>query len=122
VIPIMLSRLGWATFLVFACLNIVSLPIAYFFFPETAGRSLEEMNMMFASDSWLVSKNVAEYDRMVGAAGGNVALAARRFLDEVDAEQHETDARAHTYMEEGKMTIHVEQQDKDASDSEKMSN
>lgn len=88
VIPIMLSRLGWATFIFFGALNIVAMPIIWFFYPETAGRSLEEVNLIFTSESLFVSKNMAEYDRRVAAAGGNTAVAARQLLDEVDGLTH----------------------------------
>ena len=32
----------------FAALNAFIIPIVYFFFPETAGRSLEDMDVVFA--------------------------------------------------------------------------
>lgn len=88
VIPIMLSHIGWWSFIFFGCMNIVVMPIIYFFYPETAGRSLEEVDLLFTSDSPLVSKNMTEYNRRMAEAGGNVAVAARRLLDEVDGETH----------------------------------
>jgi MFS family permease len=86
VIPIMLSHIGWWSFVFFGCMNFVVMPIIHFFYPETAGRSLEEVDLLFASDSLLVSKNMAEYNRRVAEAGGNIAVAARKLLDEVDGE------------------------------------
>ena len=74
---------------------------------------------MFASDSILVSKNMAEYQRMVDAAGGSVALAARRLLNEVDAEHAEKDASAEVMVEEGKSGVHVEEKDKATSESDR---
>lgn len=68
----------------------------YFIYPETNGRSLEEMNLLFASPSLLVSANKREYDRMLNEAGGNVAVAERRLFDCADAESKETDDRADT--------------------------
>jgi MFS family permease len=88
VIPIMLSHIGWWSFIFFGCMNIVVMPIIHFFYPETAGRSLEEVDLLFASDSPLVSKNMAEYHRRLAEAGGNVAVAARQLLDEVDGQTH----------------------------------
>jgi MFS family permease len=84
VIPIMLSKLGWATFVFFGCMNIIALPIVWYFYPEVAGKSLEEINLLFTSDSLFVSENMKEYQRRLDEAGGNVAVAARRLLDEVD--------------------------------------
>ena len=105
VIPIMLQRLGWvsilfptqdifanfspkATFIFFGAMNIVVMPFVYFLYPEVSGRSLEEIDLLFTSDSVLVSKNMAEYDRRIAEAGGNIAVAARRLLDEVDGTTH----------------------------------
>lgn len=33
---------------VFAALNALIIPVVYFFFPETSGRSLEDMDVVFA--------------------------------------------------------------------------
>ena len=88
VIPIMLDKLGWGTFIFFGALNIVAMPIVWFLYPEVAGRSLEEMNLIFTSESLLVSENMKEYNRRVAEAGGNIAVAARQLLDEVDGTTH----------------------------------
>ncbi|KAA8893436.1 general substrate transporter [Sphaerosporella brunnea] len=48
VTPIMVDRIGWATYLVFALINASFLPFIYFFFPETKNRSLEELDIVFA--------------------------------------------------------------------------
>lgn len=48
VTPIMISGIGWGTYLFFAVVNACFLPIIYFFYPETAGRSLEEIDLIFA--------------------------------------------------------------------------
>ena len=92
VIPIMLGDIGWWSFIFFGCMNFVAMPMVHFFYPETAGRSLEEVDLLFTSDSPFVSKNMAEYHRRVAEAGGNVAIATRRLLDEVNGESH-LDAR-----------------------------
>jgi hypothetical protein len=46
--PVMINNIGWATYLVFAILNAIFFPIIYFLYPETAGRSLEEIDLIFA--------------------------------------------------------------------------
>lgn len=83
-IPIMLSEIGWWTFIFFGLMNIAVMPLIWLFYVEPARHSLEEVNLLFTSDSPLVSRNVAEYDRRVAAAGGNTAVAARRLMEEVD--------------------------------------
>lgn len=46
--PVLISSIGWGTYLFFAVLNAIFLPILYFYYPETAGRSLEEIDVIFA--------------------------------------------------------------------------
>ena len=48
VTPIMITNIGWGTYLFFAIINACFLPIIYFFYPETARRSLEEIDIIFA--------------------------------------------------------------------------
>ncbi|KAF5364248.1 hypothetical protein D9756_000737 [Leucocoprinus leucothites] len=42
------ENISWRTYIVFASLNAFIIPCVYFFFPETAGRSLEDMDVIFA--------------------------------------------------------------------------
>lgn len=44
----MIAAIGWKTYLVFAIFNLGFIPVIYFFYPETAGRSLEEIDIVFA--------------------------------------------------------------------------
>lgn len=46
--PVLVTNIGWGTYLLFAALNASFLPIIYFFYPETSGRSLEEIDLIFA--------------------------------------------------------------------------
>ncbi|PYH49628.1 putative MFS monosaccharide transporter [Aspergillus saccharolyticus JOP 1030-1] len=46
--PVMVSRIGWGTYLFFAAWNAIFIPVIWFFYPETAGRSLEEIDLIFA--------------------------------------------------------------------------
>lgn len=101
VIPIMLANIGWWSFIFFGIMNIVAMPIIHLFYPETARRSLEEMDLIFAAESLLVSKNMAEHDRRVAEAGGNVAVAARKLLDEVNGETHLDPRRVSVVGEDG---------------------
>lgn len=79
----MYLAVGWKTLIVFGAFNFVSLPLIYFF-PETSGRSLEEVNLLFSSSSPFVSANEKEYKGMLEEAGGNVAVADRRMMEKVD--------------------------------------
>ncbi|KAG0671658.1 sugar transporter-like protein [Pichia californica] len=46
--PIFINRSKWGCYLFFAVMNFLYIPIIYFFYPETAGRSLEEIDIIFA--------------------------------------------------------------------------
>ncbi|KAK9242578.1 general substrate transporter [Lipomyces tetrasporus] len=51
--PVAFNNIGAYTYLVFAAINAVMVPVVYFFYPETAGRSLEEIDEIFSrSNSW----------------------------------------------------------------------
>ena len=84
VIPSMFAALQWKTLIVFGAFNFASLPLVYFFFPETNGRSLEEINLLFAASSPFVKANEEEFALRLAAAGGNVAEAERALTIEVD--------------------------------------
>lgn len=84
VIPSMFATLQWKTLIVFGSFNFLSLPLVYYFFPETNGRTLEEINLLFAYRKPFVKANEVEFAAMLTAAGGDVALAERRLMDEVD--------------------------------------
>ena len=46
--PLFINSSRWGAYLFFALMNFVWLPIIFFFYPETAGRQLEEMDIIFA--------------------------------------------------------------------------
>lgn len=50
-IPIMLANIGEKTFYVFGAAMISYIPLTYIFVPETAGRTLEQIDFLFASKS-----------------------------------------------------------------------
>ncbi|KAI7855212.1 general substrate transporter [Circinella umbellata] len=46
--PPAIANIGYGIYVIFAILNFLFIPIIYFYFPETKGRSLEEMDVVFA--------------------------------------------------------------------------
>lgn len=44
----MITNIHWGTYLFFAIVNACFLPLIYFTYPETARRSLEEIDIIFA--------------------------------------------------------------------------
>lgn len=60
--PVMFSAIGEYTLFIFAACNIITIPMVWALYPETNQRTLEEMNLVFASDSpwvWEAEKNYA---------------------------------------------------------------
>lgn len=47
--PVAFTDIGYKYFIVYCAINAAIVPAVYFFFPETAGRSLEELDEIFAS-------------------------------------------------------------------------
>jgi len=45
--PLAMTNITWKYYLLFVCLNFVDLGVIAFVFPETKGKSLEEMNEVF---------------------------------------------------------------------------
>jgi hypothetical protein len=59
VTPVAIDTIGWEYYLVFLIISSIIVPIVYFFYPETMGRSLEELEMMFTE-----SKSIPAIVRM----------------------------------------------------------
>ena len=54
VTPPAFASIGYKTYIIFAVINAFMVPSVYFFFPETAYRSLEEMDEIFhKTKGWL---------------------------------------------------------------------
>ena len=51
-LPIIFSNLKEKTFYVFGAVNFLTLPVVWAFYPESNQRTLEEMDLLFASNSW----------------------------------------------------------------------
>ncbi|KAL4942973.1 hypothetical protein BDV06DRAFT_153114 [Aspergillus oleicola] len=45
--PVCFNNIGYQTYIIFAVINAFIFPVTYFFYPETAYRSLEEMDRIF---------------------------------------------------------------------------
>ncbi|KAI4725568.1 general substrate transporter [Aureobasidium sp. EXF-10728] len=46
--PVLIDSIGWGTYLFFAALNALFFPVIYYFYPESSGRTLEEIDLIFA--------------------------------------------------------------------------
>ena len=48
VTPVAIETIGWRYYLLFLLISAIIVPVVYFAYPETMGRSLEELEMMFS--------------------------------------------------------------------------
>jgi sugar porter (SP) family MFS transporter len=48
--PPAITNIGWRTYIIFAVLNALWVPIIYIFFPETKGLELEDVDRLFVGD------------------------------------------------------------------------
>jgi len=92
------EKLEEKTYFLFAIANVCSIPFVWAFYPESNQRTLEEMDLLFASDSpfnWVAERNFARLK--AEHAETTAALEAAR----VDA-QHEDlgKAKGETVMQE----------------------
>jgi sugar porter (SP) family MFS transporter len=76
--PIMFDKLGEKTLYIFAACNAITIPMVWALYPETNQRTLEEIDLLFASDSiwnWEAEKNFARL-RDQNGLGASSALPA----------------------------------------------
>ncbi|MCJ1353731.1 MAG: hypothetical protein MMC33_003718 [Icmadophila ericetorum] len=69
--PVSFSSIGWKTYIIFAAINAFIIPVVYFFYPETAYRSLEEMDSIFRETRsvWDAVRVAREHPRRYGKSG-----------------------------------------------------
>ncbi|RFU30302.1 hypothetical protein B7463_g6062, partial [Scytalidium lignicola] len=65
VTPIGLTNIGWRMYIIFASFNLAFFPIVYFFFPETAGMSLEVLDAVFVDKTANPVKKANEFRKKV---------------------------------------------------------
>nr|POE48083.1 sugar transporter stl1 [Quercus suber] len=61
--PPAIQNIRYKTYIIFAVLNSVFVPIVYFFYPETKGLALEEVDLLFAKNAETVDKINLSQDR-----------------------------------------------------------
>jgi len=103
VTPIMVDKIGWGTYLFFASVNAIFIPIIWFFFPETARRSLEEIDIIFAKGYVEKMSYVRAAEELPHLKPEEIEQYARRYglIDGSSKNGHGRDARD----EEEKPTI-----------------
>lgn len=94
----MLQTLSYGTYLFFGLLTFLGAAFIYFFFPETKGLSLEEMDLLFGSAGYAAADEdrLQEIKREVGLVD---------FLQHRDASGDTTSEKAHAYQREVKTSM-----------------
>lgn len=54
--PQAINSLGYRLYIIWALLNALFVPVTWLFYPETAGRSLEEMDAVFLNEKFGITK------------------------------------------------------------------
>ncbi|KAK0468428.1 general substrate transporter [Desarmillaria tabescens] len=97
------ENINWGTYVVFASLNAMIVPIVYLFFPETAGRSLEDMDVIFAiAYNEKVSPVAVSLRKDIPAAGTPEADRILGFSSAVSSREDVREIREH-HAPEGKV-------------------
>ncbi|KAJ5261397.1 Sugar transporter STL1 [Penicillium angulare] len=52
--PPAISNIGYKMYIIFAVLNVAFIPIIYLFYPETKGKSLEQIDLLFSGPGVLL--------------------------------------------------------------------
>jgi heme/copper-type cytochrome/quinol oxidase subunit 3 len=78
--PYAIDNIGWRTFLMFAIFNFAIVFYSYFVLRETAGKSLEEMEVVFGTVARLPTKE----DDLVESGAGRADPAVKDGTDIVE--------------------------------------
>lgn len=91
--PIMITNIHWGTYLFFAIVNACFLPLIYFTYPETAKRSLEEIDIIFAKGYCESIGYVRAAEELPFLTDEDIDAKAREYglVDEVNAEKESED-------------------------------
>lgn len=46
--PVLITNIGYKSYIVFAVINFATIPVVYFFYPETSQLPLEAVDLLFA--------------------------------------------------------------------------
>lgn len=72
VTPTAIQNLGYKLYIIWAVLNAVFVPITWLFYPETARRSLEDLDEVFLHERFGVTKTRSPGMRRKGGGEGEV--------------------------------------------------
>jgi hypothetical protein len=88
--PIMFGSIKSQTYFLFAALNLIWIPIVYFFYPETKDRSLESIEALFSSSSPFYSameRSYRENGDVIAMKGGREEVERRVSIISIKSEK-----------------------------------
>lgn len=65
IVPVAIENIGWRTYIIFAVFNLAFVPMIYFLYPETAGFSLEAVDLAFMDRSKSPVKKADELWKLI---------------------------------------------------------
>ncbi|KAA8611866.1 Sugar transporter STL1 [Pyrenophora tritici-repentis] len=86
VTPVAIDTIGWQYYLVFLCISALILPVVFLFYPETMGRSLEELEVMFTEGKSITA--IVRMSRQPFTSEGFTTHMIEKHSKEVDEEEY----------------------------------
>ncbi|KAI9252865.1 general substrate transporter [Phascolomyces articulosus] len=80
--PPAIANIGYGIYVIFAIFNFLFIPIVYFWYPETKGRSLEELDVMFAKANEENVSPVKMAQRMPKLEGSELERELAKYFDD----------------------------------------
>ena len=82
--PTAITNIGWRVYIIFAVFNLAFIPMIYFLFPETAGFTLEAVDLTFMDKEKGPVKRANELWEVM-KTGGDVGLREQMHNDKKEA-------------------------------------
>lgn len=74
--PVSITNIGYKTYIYFCIFNATFIPLVYFFYPETKGLSLEQIDRLFIGDKiqmhWKAHMNEGESSTVIEDEKGTI--------------------------------------------------
>lgn len=83
-VPTAITNIGWRVYIIFAVFNLAFIPMIYFLFPETAGFTLEAVDLAFMDKEKGPVKRANELWEII-KTGGDVGLRGQMHDDKKEA-------------------------------------
>lgn len=82
-VPTAITNIGWRVYIIFAVFNLAFIPMIYFLFPETAGFTLEAVDLAFMDKEKGPVKRANELWQVI-KQGGDVGLRSELIDEKTD--------------------------------------